>query len=160
MPFDGAGGFIALDPPTYPAVAGEVIYAARFNAVMQDIFDALALVVARDGQSSITGNMNFNAFKIIGLAAAAAAGQAVEYQQWLDSFTAPVFGTPRATTPALGDTSTLLATTAYVQAQLASAAAVNLPPIVGRFGSLQTDGVTTFWGPATQDFLLTDRGIV
>ncbi len=41
MPWDGTGTFVSLGAPDYPAVAGEVIYAERFNAVIDDLITGL-----------------------------------------------------------------------------------------------------------------------
>lgn len=146
MPFDGSGTYIPLTPPTYPAVAGEVIYAARFNAVMQDVFDALTASLKRDGSASALEDFNINGFKVIGAVAAAAAGNYVEYQQWIDSFVAPDFGSPTSDSPSAADDSTRLATTEWVRDIIAAAAAASLPAQAGKVGkTLRTDGTTAEW---------------
>jgi hypothetical protein len=43
MPYDGSGNFIALPPPTYPAVAGQLVRADYFNAVINDIINGLTV---------------------------------------------------------------------------------------------------------------------
>lgn len=58
MPFNGTGGFDPLPPPTYPAIAGDTIRAAYFNAVIDDIRLGLGQVLPRDGQSAITGDID------------------------------------------------------------------------------------------------------
>lgn len=50
MPWDGTGEFVAIGAPDYPAVAGEVIYADRFNAVINDLIEGLNNCVTRDYQ--------------------------------------------------------------------------------------------------------------
>lgn len=74
MPFNGTGGFDPLPPPTYPAVAGEVIRAAYFNAVIDDLKAGLSQVLVRDGQAPITGNVDLTGHKFTN-AANAATGQ-------------------------------------------------------------------------------------
>lgn len=146
MPFDGSGTYIPLTPPTYPAVAGEVIYAARFNAVMQDVFDALTAGLKRDGSASALADFNINGFKVIGAVAAAAAGNYVEYQQWIDSFVAPDFGSPTSDSPSAADDSTRLATTEWVRDIIAAAASASLPAQAGKAGKvLRTDGSASAW---------------
>jgi hypothetical protein len=74
---------------------------------------------------------------------------------------APTLTIPRVTaTPLPGDNSTLLASTAFVQQAISSAAAINLPS-VGADGYVLTvvGGVPT-WFPKSPDFLLFDKGIV
>jgi hypothetical protein len=63
MPYNGTGGFDPLPPPTYPAVAGDTIRAAYFNAVIDDIRAGLALTLVRDGQAPITGNVDLTNHK-------------------------------------------------------------------------------------------------
>lgn len=72
MPFNGTGGFDPLPPPTYPAVAGEVIRAAYFNAVIDDLKAGLSQVLVRDGQAPITGNVDLTGHKFTNAANAGA----------------------------------------------------------------------------------------
>lgn len=53
MPFNGAGVYSPLSPPTFPAVAGELIRAADFNATITDIAAALTNCVTKDNQSTV-----------------------------------------------------------------------------------------------------------
>lgn len=55
MPYNGAGVFSPLNPPNFPAVSGQVISAAYFNAVINDLIAGLTQAVAKDGQSTISG---------------------------------------------------------------------------------------------------------
>lgn len=55
MPYNGAGVFSPLNPPNFPAVSGQVISAAYFNAVINDLIAGLTQAVAKDGQSTIAG---------------------------------------------------------------------------------------------------------
>lgn len=161
MPFDGSGQFIPLPPPTYPPVAGEVIYAARFISNMQDVFDGLTQCVTRDGQSPMLADLPMNGFRIGGLLSGAAAGQAIEYAQWLAGFTGSTFTDISVNTPLPGSDNLLVPNTHWVQLLLAAAAALNLPPVTGKGGMfLGTDGTTVSWGAATQSFLLYAKGII
>jgi len=68
MAFNGSGVFQALTPPTFPAVAGETIFASRFNAVINDIInEGLSKVITRDGQSPPTNNLPMGGYKLTGL---------------------------------------------------------------------------------------------
>lgn len=65
MSFNGSGTFDPPAPPNYPAVSGEVIYASRFNAALQEIFDGLSQCIVKDGQQVLTGPINFSNQKIL-----------------------------------------------------------------------------------------------
>jgi hypothetical protein len=83
MPFDGSGGFDPLAPPVYPAVAGEIIYASRFNSVINDILTGLGSCVVRDGQAAASANLPMGGFKHTGAGDASGAGQYLVYGQAL-----------------------------------------------------------------------------
>lgn len=59
MAFNGTGVASPPNPPTFPAVSGQVIEAAKFNAVINDIYACLTQVIAKDGQTVITGTMQW-----------------------------------------------------------------------------------------------------
>lgn len=80
MPFNGTGGFTVYAPGN-PAVPGTVISSAAFNATMADFATGLANTLTRDGQSPATANIPMGGFKLTGLAAATAAGQAILFDQ-------------------------------------------------------------------------------
>lgn len=123
MPFDGSGNFAALPPPDFPAVAGEVIYANRFNAVINDLLTGLAEVLPRDGQAAMAGDLQMGSFKLTNMAAGTTAGNAIEYAQWLAGFANPAFtGVPTAPTAAPATNTTQIATTAFVHAERTNAA--------------------------------------
>ena len=81
MPYNGAGGFTSLGAPTFPAVAGEVIYASRFNDTLNDVFGGLSVALPRDGQAAATANIPMGNFKFTGMGLGAAAGQALIWDQ-------------------------------------------------------------------------------
>lgn len=81
MPFNGSGGFDPLSPPTYPAVAGEVIFASRFNSIINDVLSGLGSVITRNGQSPATANLPMGGFKHTGAGDASATGQYLVYGQ-------------------------------------------------------------------------------
>lgn len=55
MPFNGSGTASPPNPPTFPAVSGQTIEAAKFNAIINDLYACLTQVIAKDGQTVITG---------------------------------------------------------------------------------------------------------
>ena len=59
MAFNGTGTASPPNPPTFPAVSGQVIEAAKFNAVINDIYACLTQVIAKDGQTVITGTLQW-----------------------------------------------------------------------------------------------------
>jgi len=77
MPYNGAGNFVALPPPDYPAVAGELIKAASFNAIITDLMTGLSNAITRDGQSPPTANLPMGGQRFTG------AGDAVSPQDFL-----------------------------------------------------------------------------
>lgn len=52
MPFNGLGQFVALPPPTFPAVSGTVIQADYFNSILQDVYAGLSACVPRNGEGT------------------------------------------------------------------------------------------------------------
>lgn len=55
MPFNGSGTASPPNPPTFPAVSGQTIEAAKFNATINDIYASLTQTIVKDGQTVITG---------------------------------------------------------------------------------------------------------
>lgn len=68
MPYNGSGTFQALPPPQYPAVAGETILAANFNAVINDLIAGLTNAITRDGQTPPLSNLPMAGKKHTGVA--------------------------------------------------------------------------------------------
>jgi hypothetical protein len=69
MPFDGSGNYTPAASPNFPAIGGEVISAAYYNAVINDIAAALSNTLTRDGQGKPTANIDWNAKNLSGVAA-------------------------------------------------------------------------------------------
>lgn len=82
MPFDSNGNASLV--PGYLAVTGQTILASQHNPPLEDIASMLSQVLLRSGVAGMTGNLNFNSFKGINLAAGTADGNAVEYSQLQD----------------------------------------------------------------------------
>ena len=79
-------------PAGNPVVTGTSISSTWANNTLSDIATALTGSVASDGQTPMTGQLDMNSNKIKNLAAATAAGNAVEYAQFLAAFVNPTFG--------------------------------------------------------------------
>lgn len=159
MPYDGSGVFLPLTPPVFPAVSGEVIYGEYFNLVINDLIAGLTNALAKDGQSTLGADLNFNGHQAINAAAATLAGHFVEYAQWRASFISPDFTTPLGTTPAIGDDTRRLATTEWVR-DIIGLSVTGLPASAGLYGELITENGVVGWAPRFQHFLLTDKGII
>ena len=74
-------------PAGNPVVTGTTIASTWANNTMNDIASALTGSVAADGQTPMTGNLDMNTNKVVGLVAGTVAGEAVEY----DQFDTPTF---------------------------------------------------------------------
>jgi hypothetical protein len=59
MPFNGSGTASPPNPPTFPAVSGQTIEAAKFNAIINDLYACLTQCVTKDGQTVITGELQW-----------------------------------------------------------------------------------------------------
>jgi len=79
MPYNGSGTFSLTSGN--PVVSGTTISSTVQNTTMSDVAVALTNCVTRDGQSPPTANIPMGGYKITGLAAAAANGDAVRYEQ-------------------------------------------------------------------------------
>ena len=81
------GSGIYTLPNTNPVVPGSTIATTWANGTMSDIAAALTGSLAADGQTPMTGNLNANGNKIVGLQAGTVNGNAIEFTQ----FTTPTF---------------------------------------------------------------------
>ncbi len=68
MPFNGSGTYSPPSPPNFPAIAGNVITAAYYNTVINDIASGLSLCLTRDGQAGPTGPISWNAQNLTNVA--------------------------------------------------------------------------------------------
>jgi hypothetical protein len=111
-----------------PVVTGTVITSTWANNTLTDIASALTDSVAADGQTPMTGDLDLNTNKVINLEPATVAGNAVEYDQFVNATTTAVNitgGTINgtsvgATTAASGRFTTLAATGAFTAATTAA----------------------------------------
>jgi len=79
MPFNGIGGFTLV--AGNPVVTGTTISSTVQNNTMSDFANGFANCMTRDGQSSATANIPMGGFKLTGLAAGTANGDAVRWEQ-------------------------------------------------------------------------------
>ena len=82
MPRNGSGTYSL--PAGNPVVTGTTISSTWANNTLSDISTALTGSIARDGQSPPTANIPMGGFKLTGLAAATANGDALRYQSTSD----------------------------------------------------------------------------
>jgi len=105
MPYNGAGNFVALTPPNFPAVAGTLIRAEDYNAVIYDLIAGLTNAITRDGQSPPVNNLPMAGMKHTGVADATANDQYASYGQLLTPRSPVLGGTAASSTLTLQSTS-------------------------------------------------------
>ena len=69
-------------PAGNPVVTGTTIASSWANNTMNDLASAMTDSVAADGQTPMTGDLNLNTHKVVGLVAGTVAGEAVEFAQF------------------------------------------------------------------------------
>jgi hypothetical protein len=77
-------------PAGNPVVTGTVIASTWANSTFTDVASALTGSVAADGQTPMTGDLDFNTNKILNLDPGTVAGNAVEYTQFVNATTTNV----------------------------------------------------------------------
>ncbi len=145
MPFNGLGVWERLYSWANDAANSIFVRSDRMDNEMNDMASGLSNCITRDGQSLPTTNIPFGTFKITGLGSGASPTDSVNYGQ---VFNSPTFVSPSASvTPAYGNSSTLLATTAFVAAV---AFAAGLPAISAatRNMTITNNGTTGRWARA------------
>lgn len=85
MPLNGSGAYTPPSPQ-FPAIANTLILASDYNAVLNDIANALSQAVFRDGQGAFTGNQSMGGFKLTNMAVGTADTDSVRKSQLLDLF--------------------------------------------------------------------------
>lgn len=81
MPRNGSGGFNLVTNSWNPAINGVSASASDYQALINDIAAAIQQSVSADGQTPIVGNLNMNGNLLTGLAAGAATGQSLRWEQ-------------------------------------------------------------------------------
>lgn len=80
MPFSGSGNWSNVYNWNQDAAAGIRILSSRQQAQWDDVAsNGLSNVICKDGQTTITANIPMSGFKLTGLGAATAAGDALSY---------------------------------------------------------------------------------
>lgn len=82
MAWNGIGTFTEPSPPEFPAVPGELIRAEYFNTTIRALCAGFSNTLPRDGQADATANIHLGGFKVVGLAAASANGEAVRFDEF------------------------------------------------------------------------------
>jgi hypothetical protein len=77
-------------PAGNPVVTGTVITSTWANNTLNDIASALTASIAADGQTPMSGDLDLNTNKIVNLEPGTVAGNAVEYDQFVDATTSAV----------------------------------------------------------------------
>lgn len=134
MPFNGSGVAEGVGRPQYPPQSNEIIYAAYFVTIINDILTMLTNCVTRDGQSPLSQNLPFNGKKGTGAAAGTTDGDVLVYNQALakiQSFANAVNFTLSPTVPTNPDQSggDAAASQAYVEVAAARAATSVIPTV-------------------------------
>lgn len=80
MAFNGSGTFLinsAGQPVVYNTIIDEIV----FNALTADLATGLSTCITKDGQTTVTADIPMGGFSLTGLAAGAANGESVRYEQ-------------------------------------------------------------------------------
>lgn len=80
MPYNGAGTF-TLYSPGNPVVTGTTISSTWANNTLTDLATGLSTALTKDGQTTPTANIPMGGFKLTGLGAGTANGDAIRWQQ-------------------------------------------------------------------------------
>jgi len=75
MPYNGIGQFTPLSRPTYPPATGEIVDAAYYKQVIDDIHTGLTTALTKNGQTTPTANLPMGGKKFTGAADAAASDE-------------------------------------------------------------------------------------
>jgi hypothetical protein len=82
---NGSGTYVRVHDWTTDRDAGTPITASRVDAEADDMATALSDSIARNGETTITGNIPFSNFKLTGLGSATVRTDAVNYGQVIDN---------------------------------------------------------------------------
>ena len=100
MPYNGSGSF---SPPasSFPFVAGTLVEAAKVDSVVSDVATGLSTAICKDGQTTVTGNIPFNGFKLTNVGTPSARSDATNVgaiQDGIGTFVSSVGGSANAIT--------------------------------------------------------------
>lgn len=82
MSYNGSGVWTA-NSTGLPVVTGTTISSTMFNAFTGDVATGLSTALLKDGTQTVTANIPMSAFKLTGLGAGTANGDAIRFQQTL-----------------------------------------------------------------------------
>lgn len=141
MSRNGSGAY-SSPASSFPAVAATLIESTKYNNVINDLAAAMTASIANDGQTPILANLPMGGFKLTGLAAGAASGDSVRYDELI--LKAPLAG---STTQAFS-ASTLNAT-ALLDLSAATAGQIKFPATQNASANVNTldDYETGTWTP-------------
>ena len=114
MPFNGSGTFTRIYNWVNDKVAGTPITASRMDAEFDNYATGLGQTITKDGQTTLTGNIPFNNFKITGLGNGSARNDSIALGQVQDgsyTYLGTTTGSADAYTVAPAPTITAYATT-------------------------------------------------
>jgi len=146
MPFNGSGTYSL--PAGNPVVTGTTISSSTHNSTMSDIATALTNCLAKDGQTTVTGNIRMGGFKLTNLANGSAATDSVTLQQ-LQAQTGVYVGTVGGTADVITLTPSP-AITAYAAGQRFSflSSGANTTNVTVNVSSLGAKAITKFGSTA------------
>jgi len=75
MPYNGIGQFTPLSRPVYPPATGEIVDAAYYKQVIDDLIAGLTTALTKNGQTTPTANLPMGGKKFTGAADAAASDE-------------------------------------------------------------------------------------
>lgn len=116
MSFNGSGLF-QINSSGQPVVSGTTISSTTFNTLTADLGTGLSTAICKDGQTTVTANIPFAGFRLTGIGAPAATGDALREGS-------PIGGTtPAAVTGTTATFSGLLTSTIGNDGQISAATA-------------------------------------
>lgn len=149
MPFNGSGTFQPVAPPDYPAVAGTIIRADQFNAVVNDLmYNGLTNCITRDGQSPPSANLPMANFRHTGVGAATALTQYARMDQVVGGGSSQWAGAAGGTADALTLTLPVAPTLTAGLTIAFAASATNTGAATIDVNGLGATAVETYYGAA------------
>lgn len=126
MSWNGTGTYV-LNPAYTPEAPGNVVDSTRYNGALTDIANGITASLAKNGENVPTANLGMGGFKHTNAAAGSAAGEYVEYAQFIAA-TFPLVVESGATVAILANTHHAL-----TNAGVTTATAPGAPAVGTRF---------------------------
>lgn len=130
MPFNGSGTFTRIYNWVNDKIAGTPITASRMDAEFDNFATGLGQAITKDGQTTLTGNIPFNNYKITGLGNGSARNDSIALGQVQDgsyTYLGTTTGSADAYTVAPAPTITAYATTQRYFAKIHATNATTTP---------------------------------